>query len=40
MQRKRYSNEEMAFALRQVESGTAVQEICRKLGVSEPTSYQ
>ena len=37
MKRKRYSDEQIAFALRQAESGTAVEEICRKLGVSEPT---
>ena len=40
MQRKRYSDEQIAFALRQAESGTAVAEICRKLGVSEPTFYR
>lgn len=37
MKRKRYSEEQVAFALRQAESGTAVEEICRKLGISEPT---
>jgi transposase len=37
MKRKRSSDEQIAFALRQAESGTAVEEICRKLGVSEPT---
>lgn len=37
MKRKRYSDEQIAFALRQAESGTAVEEICRKLGISEPT---
>lgn len=37
MKRKRYADEQIAFALRQAESGTAVEEICRKLGVSEPT---
>ncbi len=40
MKRKRYSDEQIAFALRQAESGTAVEEICRKLGVSEPTFYR
>ena len=40
MKRKRYSEEQVAFALRQAESGTAVEEICRKLGVSEPTFYR
>ncbi len=36
MKRKRYSDEQIAFALRQAESGTPVEEICRKMGVSEP----
>jgi putative transposase len=40
MKRKRYSDEQIAFALRQAESGTAVEEICRKLGISEPKSYR
>jgi len=38
MKRKRYTDEQIGFALHQAESGTAVEEICRKLGVSEPTS--
>ena len=37
---KRYSDEQIAFALRQADSGTAVEEICRKLGVSEATFYR
>jgi transposase-like protein len=40
MKRKRYSEEQIAFALRQAESGTPVEEICRKLGVPEPTFYR
>jgi putative transposase len=40
MKQKRYTDEQIAFALRQAESGTAVAEICRKLGVSEPTFYR
>ena len=40
MKRKRYSDEQIAFALRQAESGTAVEEICLKMGVSEPTFYR
>jgi putative transposase len=40
MKRKRYTDEQIAFALRQAESGTVVAEICRKLGVSEPTFYR
>ena len=40
MKRKRYSEEQIAFALRQADGGTAVEEICRKLGVSEATFYR
>ena len=40
MKRKRYSDEQIAFALRQAEGGTAVEEICCKLGVSEATFYR
>ena len=40
MKQKRYTDEQIAFALRQAESGTAVAEICRKLGVSKPTFYR
>ena len=32
MKRKRYSEEQITFALRQHESGTAVAEIVRKIG--------
>jgi len=37
MKRKRYANEQIAFALRQAENGTSVDEVCRKLGVFEAT---
>jgi putative transposase len=40
MPRKRLTNEQIAFALRQSESGTTVEEICRKMSVSEPTFYR
>ena len=40
MRRKRFSEEQIAFALRQAESGTAVAEITRRLGVSEQTFYR
>ena len=39
MKRKRYNDEQIAFALRQADSGTAVEDICRKMGVSEATFY-
>ena len=40
MKPKRYSAEQIVYALRQVESGSAAVEICRKLGVSEQTFYR
>jgi putative transposase len=40
MKRKRYTDEQIAFALRQAENGTLVDEVCRKLGVSEATFYR
>jgi len=40
MKRKRFSEEQIAFALRQADSGTAIEEICRKMGISEPTFYR
>lgn len=39
MKRKRYTDEQIAYALRQAEAGTPVTEICRKLGVSQQTFY-
>jgi putative transposase len=39
MGRKHYTEEQIAFALRQAESGTPVAEIIRRLGVSEQTFY-
>ena len=40
MKQKRYTDEQIAFALRQGESGRALGEICHRLGVSEPTFYR
>ena len=39
MKKKRYTDEQIAYALRQAESGTPIVEVCRKLGVSEATFY-
>ncbi len=39
MKRSRYSEEQVAYALRQVEAGTPVGDVCRQLGVSEATFY-
>ena len=40
MKRKRYTEEQIAFCLRQHESGTPVGEIVRKMGISEQTFYR
>jgi len=40
MKRKRFTEEQIAFALRQAEAGTAVAEVIRKIGVSEQTFYR
>ena len=37
---KNFTEEQIAFALRQAESGTSVAEIIRKLGISEQTFYR
>ena len=40
MPKKQFTEEQIAFALRQAESGTTVGEICRKMGVAEATFYR
>ena len=40
MPKKGHSEEQIVFALRQVENGAKVPEVCRKLGVSEQTFYR
>jgi len=40
VKRSRFTQEQIAFALRQAESGTSVGEVCRKMGVSENTFYR
>ena len=40
MLKKPYTEVRISFALRQAERGTGVAEICRKLGISEPTFYR
>jgi putative transposase len=39
MKRSRFSEQQIAFILRQAEEGTPVAEVCRKAGVSEATYY-
>jgi putative transposase len=40
MKKKRFTEAQIAFALRQAESGTPVAEIIRKIGISEVTFYR
>jgi putative transposase len=39
MKRSRYSDEQIAYALRQSKTGTPVGDVCRQLGISEATFY-
>ena len=39
MKKSKFTEEQIAFALRQAETGTKVGEICRKLGIAEQTFY-
>ena len=40
MKRSRFTEQQIAFSLRQVEEGTSVGEVCRKMGISEQTFYR
>lgn len=40
MKKTRFTQEQIACALRQVEAGTPVEEITRKMGVSEASFYR
>ena len=40
MKKARYTEEQIAYALRQAELGTPVVEVVRKMGVSEQTFYR
>lgn len=40
MKKSRYTEEQIAFALKQAELGTPVAEVCRKLGVTEQSFYR
>ena len=39
MKKSRFSEEQITFALRQVEAGTPVADVCRQMGISEATFY-
>jgi putative transposase len=40
MKKSKFTEEQIAYSLRQAESGTPVLDLCRKLGVSEQTFYR
>ena len=40
MRKSTFTEEQIAYALRQAESGAPVLEVCRKLGISEQTFYR
>ena len=39
MRRSKFTESQIVFALKQAETGVAVAEVCRKLGISEATFY-
>lgn len=39
MKKSKFTDEQIAFALRQAEMGTHVAEVCRKMSISEATFY-
>lgn len=39
MKRSKFTEEQIAYALRQVESGSPVADVCRQIGVSEASFY-
>ena len=39
MKKSKFTEEQIAFALKQAELGTRVEEVCRKMGFSDATFY-
>ncbi len=39
MKKSKFTEEQIAFGVKQAESGTSVEEICRKMGISQATFY-
>ena len=40
MKKSKFTDQQIAFALKQAETGTPVEEVCRKLGISQQTFYR
>ena len=40
MKKQRFTEEQIAFVLKQVELGSPVAEVCRKMGITEQTFYR
>ena len=40
MKKSKFTEEQIAFALRQAETGTRVAEVCRKMGIAEQTFFR
>ena len=39
MKRSKFTEEQIAFALHQADTGVSVEEVCRKVGISQATFY-
>jgi len=39
VKRSKFTEEQIAFALHQADTGVSVEEVCRKVGVSQATFY-
>jgi len=39
MKKSKFTEQQIVFALKQAETGTRVEEVCRKMGISEATFY-
>jgi len=39
MKKSKYTDEQIAFAVRQTETGTRAEEVCRRMGILQATLY-